>query len=58
MMRVSNLAFMFCHSSNADRIREFIRNVYVNKKYAGGRTSDKLSSNTEVMFLIEPVLQA
>ncbi|KAG1365556.1 Arf GTPase activating protein [Cocos nucifera] len=34
-------------SSNADRIREFIRNVYVNKKYAGGRTSDKLSSNTE-----------
>ncbi|XP_008807338.2 probable ADP-ribosylation factor GTPase-activating protein AGD14 isoform X1 [Phoenix dactylifera] len=35
------------YSSNADRIREFIRNVYVNKKYAGGRTSDKLSSNTE-----------
>nr|XP_029122653.1 probable ADP-ribosylation factor GTPase-activating protein AGD14 isoform X2 [Elaeis guineensis] len=34
-------------SSNADRIREFIRNVYVYKKYAGGQTSDKLSSNTE-----------
>ncbi|KAK1277466.1 putative ADP-ribosylation factor GTPase-activating protein AGD14 [Acorus gramineus] len=28
-------------SSNVDRIREFIKNVYVDKKYAGGRTSDK-----------------
>ncbi|XP_010922917.1 probable ADP-ribosylation factor GTPase-activating protein AGD14 isoform X1 [Elaeis guineensis] len=34
-------------SSNADRIRQFIKNVYVDKKYAGGRTSDKPSSNTE-----------
>ncbi|XVF30678.1 hypothetical protein REPUB_Repub16aG0079000 [Reevesia pubescens] len=28
-------------SSNADKIREFIKNVYVDKKYAGGKTSDK-----------------
>ncbi|KAK1295370.1 putative ADP-ribosylation factor GTPase-activating protein AGD14 [Acorus calamus] len=28
-------------NSNVDRIREFIKNVYVDKKYAGGRTSDK-----------------
>lgn len=28
-------------SSNPDRIREFIKSVYVDKKYAGGRTSDK-----------------
>lgn len=28
-------------SSNVDRIREFIKNVYVDRKYAGGRSSDK-----------------
>ncbi|XP_077226431.1 putative ADP-ribosylation factor GTPase-activating protein AGD14 isoform X2 [Tasmannia lanceolata] len=28
-------------SSNADRIREFIKNVYVDRKYAGGKTYDK-----------------
>ncbi|XP_010904972.1 probable ADP-ribosylation factor GTPase-activating protein AGD14 [Elaeis guineensis] len=28
-------------SSNVDRIREFIKNVYVDKKYARGRSSDK-----------------
>ncbi|XP_021895389.1 probable ADP-ribosylation factor GTPase-activating protein AGD14 isoform X2 [Carica papaya] len=28
-------------SSNADKVREFIKNVYVDKKYAGGKTSDK-----------------
>ncbi|XWS64938.1 hypothetical protein CRYUN_Cryun05aG0047400 [Craigia yunnanensis] len=27
--------------SNADKIREFIKNVYVDRKYAGGKTSDK-----------------
>eukprot|EP00268_Persea_americana_P007231 TRINITY_DN12661_c0_g1_i6.p1 TRINITY_DN12661_c0_g1~~TRINITY_DN12661_c0_g1_i6.p1 ORF type:complete len:495 (-),score=63.42 TRINITY_DN12661_c0_g1_i6:1730-3007(-) len=28
-------------SSDVDRIREFIKNVYVDRKYAGGRSSDK-----------------
>ncbi|TYJ12197.1 hypothetical protein E1A91_A11G333000v1 [Gossypium mustelinum] len=28
-------------SSNADKIREFIKNVYVDRKYAGGKSSDK-----------------
>ncbi|XP_017977069.1 PREDICTED: probable ADP-ribosylation factor GTPase-activating protein AGD14 isoform X1 [Theobroma cacao] len=28
-------------SSNADKIREFIKNVYVDRKYVGGKTSDK-----------------
>lgn len=28
-------------SSNADKIREFIKNVYVEKRYAGGTISDK-----------------
>ncbi|XP_022743245.1 probable ADP-ribosylation factor GTPase-activating protein AGD14 [Durio zibethinus] len=28
-------------SSNADKIREFIKNVYVDRKYAGGKTPDK-----------------
>ncbi|TYG95370.1 hypothetical protein ES288_A11G262400v1 [Gossypium darwinii] len=28
-------------SSNPNKIREFIKNVYVDRKYAGGKTSDK-----------------
>ncbi|KAJ4969913.1 hypothetical protein NE237_003012 [Protea cynaroides] len=28
-------------SSNVDKVREFIKNVYVDCKYAGGKTSDK-----------------
>ncbi|XVF42686.1 hypothetical protein PTKIN_Ptkin01aG0384600 [Pterospermum kingtungense] len=28
-------------SSNADKIRDFIKNVYVDSKYAGGKTTDK-----------------
>lgn len=28
-------------SSNVDRVREFIKNVYVDRKYAGGKISDK-----------------
>ncbi|XP_057507305.1 probable ADP-ribosylation factor GTPase-activating protein AGD14 isoform X2 [Actinidia eriantha] len=28
-------------SSNADKVREFIKNVYVDRRYAGGKTSDK-----------------
>ncbi|KAF8403476.1 hypothetical protein HHK36_011580 [Tetracentron sinense] len=28
-------------SSNVDRVREFIKNVYVDRRYAGGKTSDK-----------------
>ncbi|KAA8516290.1 hypothetical protein F0562_016583 [Nyssa sinensis] len=29
------------NSSNADKVREFIKNVYVERRYAGGNTSDK-----------------
>uniref|UniRef100_A0A5B7ACA0 Putative ADP-ribosylation factor GTPase-activating protein AGD14 n=1 Tax=Davidia involucrata TaxID=16924 RepID=A0A5B7ACA0_DAVIN len=28
-------------SSNADKVREFIKNVYVDRRYAGGKTSEK-----------------
>lgn len=28
-------------SSNVDRVREFIKNVYVDRRYAGGKTSDR-----------------
>ncbi|XP_052175415.1 probable ADP-ribosylation factor GTPase-activating protein AGD14 isoform X2 [Diospyros lotus] len=28
-------------SSNADKVREFIKNVYVERRYAGGKNSDK-----------------
>jgi len=38
---------MFCFS-NPDRIREFIRAVYVDKKYAGG-SSNKPATDSEVM---------
>lgn len=31
----------FPDSSNADKVREFIKNIYVDKKYAGRKTSDK-----------------
>lgn len=31
----------FPDNSNPDKIREFIKNVYVDKKYAGSRSSDK-----------------
>lgn len=31
--------FLFC--SNIDKIRQFIKDVYVDRRYAGGKTSDK-----------------
>ncbi|KAJ7971986.1 Arf GTPase activating protein [Quillaja saponaria] len=31
----------FLDTSNVDKIREFIRNVYVDRRYAGGKTSSK-----------------
>ncbi|XP_042513406.1 probable ADP-ribosylation factor GTPase-activating protein AGD14 isoform X3 [Macadamia integrifolia] len=34
-------------SSNVDKIREFIKNVYVDCKYAGGKTSDKPPRNMQ-----------
>ena len=39
---------IFCLCSKPDRIREFIRSVYVEKKYAGGRSSDKPPRDTQV----------
>lgn len=34
--------------SNVDKIREFIKNVYVDRKYAGGRTSEKPPRDMQV----------
>ncbi|XP_054801261.1 probable ADP-ribosylation factor GTPase-activating protein AGD14 [Prosopis cineraria] len=34
-------------SSNADKIREFIRNVYVDRRYAGARSADKPPRDTQ-----------
>lgn len=45
-----NYSAMFCFS-NPDRIREFIRAVYVDKKYAGGKSTDKPVNDSEVMSL-------
>jgi hypothetical protein len=41
-------AFLYLCSSNPDRIREFIRAVYVDKKYAGV-SSNKPATETEVI---------
>lgn len=35
------------NNSNPDKIREFIKNVYVDKKYCGSRTSDKPPRDTQ-----------
>ncbi|GMI79578.1 ARF-GAP domain 14, ARF GAP-like zinc finger-containing protein ZIGA4 [Hibiscus trionum] len=37
----------FPDSSNADKIREFIKNVYVDRKYTGGKTHDKPPRDTQ-----------
>ncbi|XP_028761342.1 probable ADP-ribosylation factor GTPase-activating protein AGD14 [Neltuma alba] len=34
-------------SSNVDKIREFIRNVYIDRRYAGARSSDKPPRDTQ-----------
>lgn len=34
-------------SSNADKVREFIKNVYVDRRYAGGMTPDKPPRDTQ-----------
>jgi len=33
--------------SNAERVREFIKNVYVQKKYAGANDADKPSKDSQ-----------
>ncbi|KAG5556157.1 hypothetical protein RHGRI_006696 [Rhododendron griersonianum] len=37
-------------SSNADKVREFIKNVYVDRKYAGGKTSDKPPRDMQAIY--------
>lgn len=38
---------MFRSCSNVDKIRKFIKDVYVDRKYAGGKTSDKPPRDTQ-----------
>jgi hypothetical protein len=46
---LKNVTFLiYVCFSNPDRIREFIRAVYVDKKYAGG-SSNKPATDSEVM---------
>ena len=49
---------MFSSCSKADKIREFIRSVYVDKKYAGGRTSEKPPRDMQVIVWIKIVIWA
>lgn len=41
--------FFFFYCSNPDKIREFIKNVYVERKYAGGKSSDKPPRDTQAI---------
>lgn len=34
--------------SNADKIREFIKNVYVDKKFTGGKSSERPPRDSQV----------
>lgn len=41
-------ANLWLHCSNADKIREFIKSVYVDKKYSGGKAFEKPPRDTQV----------
>lgn len=41
-------ANLWLHYSNADKIREFIKSVYVDKKYSGGKAFEKPPRDTQV----------
>lgn len=44
---------IFSSCSKVDKIREFIRSVYVDRKYAGGRTSEKPPRDMQVVSWIK-----
>lgn len=61
MYNQQTVSSLFCTSfifSHPDRIRDFIRSVYVNKKYAGERSSEMSPKDTEVIncFVLFPFL--
>lgn len=41
MVNIDFFLIMFSYCSNVDKIREFIKSVYVERRYAGGKTTDK-----------------
>lgn len=45
---------MISSCSNVDKVREFIKTVYVDKRYAGGKTLDKPPRDLQVMLLLMP----
>jgi hypothetical protein len=47
---------MLSYGSNADKIREFIKNVYVEKRYAGGTISDKPPRDLQVNMSLNQFL--
>lgn len=42
---------MFSFCSNVEKVREFIKNVYVEKRYAGGNTSDMPPKDMQAITL-------
>lgn len=42
---------MFSYCSNVDKIREFIKSVYVERRYAGGKTTDKPPRDVQAICL-------
>lgn len=41
---------MLCFCSNIDKIREFIRNVYVDRRYAGAKSTDKPPRDAQAIY--------
>lgn len=43
----------FSSCSKVDKVREFIKNVYVDKRYAGGKTPAKPPRDLQVIFAMD-----
>jgi len=41
---------MLCFCSNVDKIREFIRSVYVDGRYAGTKSSEKPPRDAQAIY--------
>lgn len=46
LFKIHDMLLLF-FGSNAERVREFIKNVYVQKKYAGANDADKPSKDSQ-----------
>ena len=57
MFTISTVSCFCCFfGSNAERVREFIKNVYVQKKYAGANAADKPPNDNQASVSLLLVL--